>query len=224
MAKIPEKPTFSSDGLKTWLRQQTDQTSYHQVRPLAPRSEDDPSKISVLLPGSLNPLHAAHLKMADMAADRLQVAHCHFEISVSNVDKASVTIQQLLRRCDQAFGKHALVVSNAARFTEKSELFSGVTFAVGADTILRFNDLRYHHDSVQKFSEAIAKIRHNKCRFLVFGRLIANNFVVSQNIQLRDELRALCNFIHEVDFRCDVSSTQLRTAATRPKGKGKGNE
>ena len=40
-----------------------------------------------------------------------------------------------------------MIFSRAATFVEKSEVFGGVTFVVGMDTLLRIDDKKYYGDS-----------------------------------------------------------------------------
>lgn len=135
---------------------------------------------------------------------------CYFELSTGNVDKPELTIDEVLRRIDQPFGEHGLLISNAARFSEKSRLFPQATFGLGADTLIRLDDVRYHEYQESKRDAAVAEIAENGCRFLVFGRLLGNKFVDSQNMQIGDDLREICDFVARSDFEIDVSSTQLR--------------
>jgi hypothetical protein len=117
----------------------------------------------------------------------------------------------VMRRIDQPFGAHRLVVSNAARFTEKAEIFAGVTFVVGADTITRLVDLKYYSNSLKQWAVALDKFQRFDCRFLVFGRMMANKFCDSTNIELDPRMRALCDFVDRDQFDVNISSTQLRS-------------
>ena len=58
---------------------------------------------------------------------------------------------------------------------------------------------------------AVEAIAGNECRFLVFGRLLADRFIGLDEIDLPARLRELCDGVPEADFRCDISSTEIRT-------------
>lgn len=166
----------------------------------------------VIFPGSFNPLHDGHRTMADLARRRLQ-RPVHFEISIANVDKPSLTAAELARRLDQFSGRN-LVVTRAARFTEKSRLLPNAFFLIGADTLRRIVSPRYYPDessmliATRTLSEHIAGL-------LVFGRLCRSGEKMSRfegaaSIVVPEPLRAKCIEVSEAEFRMDVSSTELR--------------
>ncbi len=170
-----------------------------------------PGSQALILSGSFNPLHAGHLEMAKIAEQCAGQADCWFEISIRNVDKSTLNVDQLDRRVQQDFGPFGVVVTGEAKFTEKSGLFPNATFVVGADTIVRFADLRYHGQDSWQLATAISQIADRGCRFLVFGRKIGDKFVDRGNISLPAELLHLCAFIDSEQFSLDISSSQLRS-------------
>ncbi len=182
---------------------------YIAARPQSGPQVSFPEAGSLILPGSFNPLHAGHLEIARIAEANF-TGPCWFEISTNNVDKQPLAVSQLESRLRQAFRPHGVVVTKTATFVQKSALFPGSMFIVGADTIVRFADLRYHHDDPQQLHSAIEIIAANRCRFIVFGRMIANKFVDRQNISLGAELQAMCTFVNREQFSMDISSTGLR--------------
>jgi len=159
--------------------------------------------------GAFNPLHAGHRQMAEVAATILGHAVA-FEISVLNVDKPPLDFIEIDRRLRQFSPDQAVWLSRAARFTQKADLFGGVTFAVGADTIERIGQPRYYGGSQIAADEAIAKLAARGCQFLVFGRVRDGKFAALADLQLPSNLRALCREVPESLFREDVSSTELR--------------
>src|SRR5579862_3090084 len=94
------------------------------------------AKPSVVLPGAFNPLHEAHLTLADIAM-RLESKPVAFELSVANVDKLELSDEEVRRRLLQFAGKAPVWLTHAALFTDKAQLFPGATFAIGADTAAR---------------------------------------------------------------------------------------
>jgi hypothetical protein len=163
-----------------------------------------------VLPGSFNPLHAGHLRLAAVAAELLgrDVA---FELSLANVDKPTLTVADVAGRLS-AFENGARVwLTWAATFREKAALFPGATFVVGADTALRLVTPCYHQDDPGRLAEALAFIRDHGCRFLVAGRLdAAGRFVRLADLPVPAGARDLFEEIPDERFRLDLSSTQLR--------------
>lgn len=191
--------------------------------------EKQPPHEIALFPGSFNPLHIGHQEMAHVAAKRLECP-VWFEMSISNVDKATLNYGDVVQRLKQ-FEKerylataqglgHAttplcpgVVLTSAPTFEEKSKLFPDCVFIVGADTITRINDLRFYRDAnhradvIQSFAEGFAT-RQPK-RFLVFGRWREDVFELDQ-VELAPELRAQCDFVSRQEFEQRISSTELR--------------
>jgi Cytidylyltransferase-like len=165
---------------------------------------------AALLPGSFNPLHEGHRRLAEVAARRLgrQVS---FELSVLNVDKPPLDADELRRRLDQFSEIAPVYLTRAPEFRKKAELFPGVVFVVGADTALRIISPRYYQDDPTQRNRALAHIRAQGCRFLVAGRLNeARRFVHLNHLEVPAGFEELFEAINEVEFRADVSSTELR--------------
>lgn len=164
---------------------------------------------TVIYPGAFNPLHAGHRRIAQVAQQRTGKP-AEFEISVVNVDKPPLSYAEVARRVQQ-FPPEAIVwLTRAPTFADKSRAFPGCTFLVGADTLMRIADVRYYDHQPDRRSKAIHEIAANGCRFLVFGRLIGARFCSLEQLQLPDDLRALCEAVPAEEFRFDISSTALR--------------
>src|SRR5262245_29728782 len=87
----------------------------------ATRAEPKPL---ALLPGSFNPLHHGHLALAAAASGRLGVP-VHFELSVTNADKAELEPAEVERRVAQFAGLAPVWVTRTAVFEKKADLFPG---------------------------------------------------------------------------------------------------
>ena len=165
-----------------------------------------------VFPGAFNPRHHGHQRMAEVAAARLGVPVDH-EISIENVDKPPLNFADLQVRSEQFAPDEAVWFTRAPTFVEKSRLFPGAIFIVGADTVTRIGDPRYYGDDVARRDTALAAIAAAGCRFLVFGRKVGERFETLADVALPPALAALCEGVPADAFRDDVSSTELRRAA-----------
>jgi hypothetical protein len=162
-----------------------------------------------ILPGSFNPLHFGHRRLAAVAAARLGVP-VHFELSVTNVDKPELPEAEIDRRIAQFAGVGAVWVTRAATFVEKAALFPGAAFVLGWDTAVRLIDPSYHGGTHER-DATLRSLRAAGCRFVIGGRVdAAGAFRVWDCALLSDEFAGLFEGIVERDFRADVSSTALR--------------
>jgi len=179
------------------------------VRVGEPRGDSNADVPRALFPGAFNPLHEGHREIARTAKAQLQ-CDAHYELSVTNVQKDSLDEGEVEQRLSQ-FSRHDLVwLSSAPTFVEKSRLFSGVTFLVGADTITRISDPRFYDDSSSRLRSAIDEIADRGCRFLVFGRIAEQTFRTLSELRIEDELLSICSEVTEAQFRRDISSSGLR--------------
>lgn len=165
-----------------------------------------------VFPGAFNPRHHGHRRMAEVAAARLGVAINH-EISIENVDKPPLNFADLQFRSEQFGPEEAIWFTRAPTFVEKSRLFPGAIFIVGADTVTRIGDPCYYGDDVPRRDAALAAIAAAGCRFLVFGRKVGEQFETLADVTLPPALAALCDGVPADAFRDDVSSTELRRIA-----------
>ena len=168
-----------------------------------------------VFPGAFNPPHAGHLRMAEIAEERLGLPVA-WELSIANVDKPPLDFIAMrervaaLRTEDDA---RPIALTRAATFREKAELFPGATFVVGADTIERMAEPRYYGGDAARRDAAMAEIVRLGCRFLVFGREVNGKFMTLGDLNLPVELRRICDEVPPGEFREDVSSTDLRKGA-----------
>ena len=163
-----------------------------------------------LLPGSFNPLHAGHTELAEAAAGVLG-APVTFELSVSNVDKPPLAVEEVHRRLEQFRGIGTVALTTAETFVKKSELFPGCGFAIGWDTVTRLIQPRYYGDSQTAMLQALAEMWGRGSRFAVGGRTDDRGaFRSLPDVNIPDGFRPMFTEIPEADFRRDVSSTALR--------------
>lgn len=158
--------------------------------------------------GSFNPRHQGHRDIAAIAASVYQLTVEH-EISIQNVDKASLNAEQIALRLTQFQPDEPIWLTNLARFTQKAAHFSNCTFLIGMDTFHRLLDPGYHKGRQTELRKAIRLIQQHACDFLVFSRSTQHECV-----QVRlDELgshRDIFRFVPPELFHLDLSSTQLR--------------
>jgi hypothetical protein len=177
--------------------------------------ESDAVAASVLFPGSFNPPHAGHLSMARIAETKLS-APVKWELSITNVDKPPldfISIYERLEALRKDDSVRQIALTRAPTFREKSELFPGATFVVGADTLIRIADAKYYGGDPAKRDAAIAEIASRGCRFLTFGRIVNGEFKVLSELTLPPSLAAICDEVPAAEFRADVSSTERRNGS-----------
>ena len=166
----------------------------------------------VLLPGSFNPLHAGHVLLARVA-EELRQQPVAFEISVTNVDKPPLAGETVRQRLTQFAWKSPVELTRAPTFLEKSRLFPGTTFVIGADTAERLVAPKYYGDDEVRMHMALEEIASSGCSFLVAVRIDAAGRVRALNdVPVPRRYADLFTEIPEHRFRFDTSSSQLRAS------------
>jgi nicotinamide mononucleotide (NMN) deamidase PncC len=163
----------------------------------------------IILPGAFNPLHVGHRRMIQIAHELLHEPVA-LDLAIVNVDKPPLDYAELQRRLRQFPPEQTLYLTRAATFEEKSRLFPGATFLVGADTLRRIAAPHYYGGNATACQHALERIAGRGCRFLVFGRDSGVGFVRLGDLDLPDSLRALCREVPPEVFREEVSSTAIR--------------
>jgi hypothetical protein len=164
----------------------------------------------VLLPGSFNPLHSGHVLLARVA-EELRQQPVSFEISVTNVDKPPLTGETVRHRLTQFAWKSQVELTRAPTFVEKSRLFPGTTFVIGADTAERLVAPKYYGDDEIQMHVALGEIANSGCSFLLAVRVDAAGRVRGlSDIPVPRRCADLFTEIPEHRFRFDTSSSEIR--------------
>ena len=174
-------------------------------------AEADAPVSGAVLPGSFNPLHDGHRRLAE-AASRILDAPVTFELSITNVDKPPLAESEIRRRLAQFDDSESVAVTRAHVFYRKAALFPGCVFVIGYDTAVRLVDPRYYDGSDARLVSALESIRMQGCYFLVAGRVHGRKFRTLADVTLPRGFEDLFDAIPESAFRQDVSSTELRGA------------
>ena len=160
---------------------------------------------SLILSGSFNPLHNGHIKLLE-ASKNMTKLEPFFEISISNVDKRNISLEDLNSRISQFYNIGKILITNSATFEDKSNLFKKSIFAIGYDTAVRILDNKYYEKDMK---ESLSNIKKNECSFLVTGRKINGKYKFLNDLEIED-YKDLFSIIPEENFRLDISSTEIR--------------
>lgn len=173
------------------------------------QTEIDVSPGNLLLPGSFRPFHQGHRMLADVASE--MVGHeIAYELSVSNVDKPDLGMDEICQRISQFRSIGTLVLTIADTFYKKAALFPGTIFVVGWDTAVRIVESKYYHGGHVDMLQSLAFIWSGGCSFLVAGRISNGMFKTLQDIDIPQGFEPMFSAIPESKFRQDISSTNLR--------------
>jgi hypothetical protein len=160
----------------------------------------------LLFPGAFNPLHHAHEQMLAIAEAKTGLAGA-YELSIINVDKPLLDYTEIESRLRQF--NSPVWLTRQPGFLDKARYFPGAHFIVGTDTVVRIVDAKYYASPAAR-DEALVELADLRCRFVVFGRGIGDDFHVLSDLTLPESFRALCSEVSEAEFHEPVSSTDLR--------------
>ncbi len=179
-----------------------------QTRPADELATEMPAAGMLVFPGSFDPLHEGHLRMA-IVAQEIAERPLDFELSVTNVDKPSLDYLEMQLRSSQFAGR-SLWLTRAATFLEKVDVFPASTFVLGADTYSRLADPKYYGGSAEAADRAVERIAGQARGLIVFGRERDGVFEDPARLDVPRSLRELTYFVSQREFRMDISSTELR--------------
>mmetsp|Transcript_28355 Transcript_28355/g.39430 ORF Transcript_28355/g.39430 Transcript_28355/m.39430 type:complete len:195 (-) Transcript_28355:208-792(-) len=147
-----------------------------------------------------------------------------FELSLSNPDKGTIDAKELKDRISRfgtgMEGPWPVVITRCSLFTEKSKLFPGCWFVVGADTAIRIVNPKYYGNDKWAMFQAVGNIFQSGVR-LVVGARVEKSGKLESLTTIYEYLRSLHQSIFEglaggfieipsSTFRLDISSTQIR--------------
>jgi hypothetical protein len=172
----------------------------------------DAPPVRLVVAGAFNPLHEGHCELG-LAASRLTGHSPVFELSVVNVDKAPLAVEEVRCRVTQFQWRFPVCLTRAPTFTEKANLLPGAIFVVGVDTAMRILSPDYYVDAGAGMLHGLERIRGQGCRFFVAGRAHQEQrFLKLGHLTVPHGFEDLFTEIPEDLFRRDISSTQLRSA------------
>lgn len=192
---------------------------------------------SLVVPGSFNPPHIGHLELAKAAAREVGAKVIWFELSITNVDKPSLSVEDIIRRVElfleledlpKAWG---LLLTDAPMFVQKVDMLSqcrcsdGVNdtctplpFVIGTDTLARLVDKKYYDGSQEVM---LSSLKEMACKFIVGGRLEQKtenpSFTTGSEavVELPEAIQRKFRLMG--GFRVDISSSEIRAQSSSTK-------
>ena len=163
----------------------------------------------IILSGSFNPIHSGHRSLLEYVSNLLD-RNKYYEISIMNVDKPALSIEELLSRIPNFSFNEKIIITNSSKFIDKVKIFPDTCFIVGYDTAVRILDESYLSDN-ETLDEFLNMVSSKNCFFMVAGRVDENGKFNNLKLdEIKEKYRSLFMIIDEEDFRSDISSTDIR--------------
>ena len=197
-------------GLDYGVSRVVEKCDYVYVDVELPMEIEKKINTKAILSGSFDPLHSGHISLLEASKSYLNT-EVIFELSMSNVDKPDLTIEETNIRINQVFGKWPIMVTCSDTFNKKAELFPGCVFVVGFDTALRIIDFKYYENNIDNMINQLAKIKELGCRFLVAPRYIDGILLTEKDLEVPEMFEEMFYELPVELFREDISSTEIRT-------------
>lgn len=178
------------------------------VSPVSTNGIEDQFK-GLIIPGAFDPLHEGHLSMSNTLQAMYKGQDIAFELSVSNIDKGVLPLDDVRGRI-KAMAGHNVLITRAPLFTDKASLFPMSTFGIGADTLARLVDTKYYGGSQQTLDQAFHFFFASENRFVVFPRQDAEGVLKTMHdYKVPEQYQDL--FMEAEAFEpTDISSTSVR--------------
>mmetsp|Transcript_26781 Transcript_26781/g.48264 ORF Transcript_26781/g.48264 Transcript_26781/m.48264 type:complete len:190 (-) Transcript_26781:1516-2085(-) len=165
---------------------------------------------TVVLSGSFNPLHIAHIELARRAANLVGADDFLFELAIKNADKGSISEAELNSRIAQFEALNLpLIVTESTLFKQKLKHFQNCYFVMGYDTVIRVLDPVYYNNSDAERMLSFGHIMQAGLKIIVAGRNIQGVYKDLSDIELPTSLRSM--FISLPEFDMQISSTDIRS-------------
>jgi hypothetical protein len=135
-----------------------------------------------------------------------------FEIAVINVDKPPLAAGEVRTRLAQFAWKSRVELTRAPTFLEKSRLFGGATFVIGADTAERLVAARYYGGDADRMAAALQEIADRRLQLprRRSGSTAAGAVRSLDDVPVPQRFTRLFTAIPEGRFRLDSSSSDIR--------------
>jgi nicotinic acid mononucleotide adenylyltransferase len=167
-------------------------------------------KGDVLFPGSFNPPHAGHLRMAQEVMKRVHVGRVLFSICATPPHKNALSLAEMLRRAKILEGEPRLFTEGDPLYLDKARAFPGHEMILGADTLERMMNPSWGVTPEVLLEE----FRMLHTRFYLFGRETADGTFQTADETIEkfvpDRYQVLFRPCHG---RWNISSTGIRARA-----------